>query len=129
MTRVDPDHALRLTDSKGTRGRRTYRALLVSGALAPLTLGATMIVHGDWQSALWPVAGLAAGAFLLGLIRLLAIGERRASPAPRAARDRALVQPATAMESRREAALSPVAPPRPGAAGAARRSAAVPQAP
>jgi hypothetical protein len=88
---------------------RTYRTLLVSGALAAVTLGAAMIVHGDWQPALASFAGLAGGAFLLSLTRLLAIGE---GPAPSAPRRPALARPAPAAEPRREAVPSAVAPPR-----------------
>jgi hypothetical protein len=62
--------------------RTTYRTLLGSGALAALLLGAAMIMDGDWQAALPAAAGLSGGAFLMSLIRLLAIGER---PAPRPA--------------------------------------------
>jgi hypothetical protein len=91
---------------------RTYRTLLLSGALAPLALGATMIVHGDWQAAFAAVAGLTAGAFLVGLTRLLAIAERPGSPAPSAPRRRALARPSPAAEPRREPAPSAVAPPR-----------------
>jgi hypothetical protein len=78
---------------------RTYRTLLVSGALAPLALGATMIVDGDWRAALPALAGLSGVVFLLSLTRLLAIGERLARPAP-------------AAEPRRKTAPSAVAPPR-----------------
>jgi hypothetical protein len=114
MTRGDPDrYLLRLTDGEGTPATRSYRTLLVSGALAPLALGATMIVHGDWQAALWAFAGLTGGAFLLSLTRLLAIGERLGWPAPGAPRRRALARPAPAAEPRREAAPSAVAPPLP----------------
>jgi hypothetical protein len=74
MTRPDPDrYPVRLTARQGTPAMRNYRALIASGALAPLPLGATMIVNGDWQSALWPFAALTGGAFLLSLIRLLAM--------------------------------------------------------
>jgi hypothetical protein len=113
MTRGDPDrYPLRLTDREGTPAMRTYRALLVSGALAPLALGATMIVHGDWQAALWALAALTGGAFLLSLTRLLAIGERLAWPAPSAPRRQAPARPAPAAEPRRAAATSAAAPPR-----------------
>jgi hypothetical protein len=64
---------------------RTHATLLVSGALVPVAMGATMIVHGDWQAALVASAGLTGGAFLLSLTRLLAIGERVAWPARAAA--------------------------------------------
>jgi hypothetical protein len=91
----DPDRfALRPTDCERTPAMRTYRTLLVSGALAALTLGATMIVPGDWQAALAAFAGITGGGFLLSLTRLLAIGERLASPAPSAPRRRALARPA-----------------------------------
>jgi membrane protein implicated in regulation of membrane protease activity len=60
---------------------RTYRTLLVSGALAALASGAAMIVHGDWQAALAAFAGLSGVAVLLSLTRLLAIGEGPALPA------------------------------------------------
>ena len=114
MTRVDPHrYPLRLTDRGRTPAMRTYRTLLVSGALAPLALGATMIVHGDWQAALWAFGGLPGGAFLLSLTRLLAVGERLAWPAPSAPRRRALARPAPAAEPRPEAVPSAVAPPRP----------------
>jgi hypothetical protein len=94
MTGVDADrYPLRLTDWEGTPAMRTYRTLLVSGALAAL-------------------AGLAGGAFLLSLTRLLAIGDRPAWKAPSASRRRALARPAPAAEPRREAAPSAVAPPR-----------------
>jgi uncharacterized membrane protein YjjP (DUF1212 family) len=63
MTRVAPDR---------------YRTVLVSGALTPLAMAATMIVNGDWQSAFVGFAGLTGGAFLMSLTRLLAIGERSA---------------------------------------------------
>jgi hypothetical protein len=53
-----------------------YGTLLVSGALAPLALGATMIVQGNWRAALPAFAGLAGLAFLVSVIRLLVIGER-----------------------------------------------------
>jgi hypothetical protein len=99
---------------------RTYRTLLVSAALAPLAMGATMIANGDWQAALAAVAGLTAGAFLIGLTRLLAIAERPASPARSAPRRRALAGPTPAAEPRREPAPSAVAPPRPRAAEAGR---------
>jgi hypothetical protein len=113
MTTIDPDrHVLGLTDREGTGAMRTYSTLLVSGALAPLALGATMIVHGDWQPALAAFAGLTGGAFLLCLTRLLAIGERLAGPAPSAPRRRALARPAPAADHRREAAPSAAAPPR-----------------
>jgi hypothetical protein len=88
---------------------RTYRTLLVSGALAAVTLGAAMIVHGDWQPALASFAGLAGGAFLLSLTRLLAIGDR---PAPSAPRRRVLARPAPAAEPRRKAVPSAAVPPR-----------------
>jgi hypothetical protein len=82
MTRVDPHrYPLRLTDREGTPAMRTHRALLVSGALALLASSASMIVHGDWQAALTAFAGPAAGAFLVSLTRLLAIGDRLALPA------------------------------------------------
>jgi hypothetical protein len=68
---------------------RTYRTFLVSGALAALMLGATMIWHGDWQPVLGAFAGLSGGAFLLSLTRLMAIGERPAAPAPPGPRLRA----------------------------------------
>jgi hypothetical protein len=58
---------------------RTYTALLVNGALAPLALGASMIAQGDWQPALAAFAGLTVVAFLLSLTRLLALGERPAT--------------------------------------------------
>jgi hypothetical protein len=113
MTRVDADrYPLRLTDWEGTPAMRTYRTLLVSGALAALPGGAAMIVHGDWQAACAAFAGLAGGAFLLSLTRLLAIGDRPAWKAPSASRRRALARPAPAAEPRREAAPSAVAPPR-----------------
>jgi hypothetical protein len=76
MTQIAPDRP----------ARRPYRTLLVSAALAALALGATMIVDGDWQSALAAVAGFTGGAFLLSLTRLLANGERPARPAPAAAK-------------------------------------------
>jgi hypothetical protein len=114
MTSVDSDrYALRLTDREGTPAIRTYRTLLVSGALVPLALGAAMIAQGDWQPALAALAGLIGGAFLLSLTRLLAIGERLAWPAPGAPRRRAPARPAPAAKPRREAAPSAVAPPRP----------------
>jgi hypothetical protein len=71
----------------GRHGRREnhVQALLGSGALAALALGAAMIMDGDWQAALPAVAGLSGGAFLISLIRLLAIGERPARPNPRPA--------------------------------------------
>jgi hypothetical protein len=90
MTRVDPDHyPLRPTGGEGTPAMRTHRTLLVSGALAPLAWGASMIVHGDSQAALAAVAGLPAGAFLLSVTRLFAIGDRLAWPAPSAPRPQA----------------------------------------
>jgi hypothetical protein len=114
MTGVDSDrYALRLTDREGTPAIRTYRTLLVSGALVPLALGAAMIAQGDWQPALAALAGLIGGAFLLSLTRLLAIGERLAWPAPGAPRRRVPAPPAPAAKPRREAAPSAVAPPRP----------------
>jgi hypothetical protein len=61
--------------SRGTP-MRTYATLLVSGALAPLTLGVTTIAHGDLQSTLVAVAGISGGAFLMCVTRLLAVGER-----------------------------------------------------
>jgi hypothetical protein len=88
---------------------RTYRTLLVTGALAAVTLGAAMTVHGDWQPALASFAGLAGAAFLLSLTRLLAIGE---GPAPSAPRRRALARAAPAAKPRREAAPSAAVPPR-----------------
>jgi hypothetical protein len=98
MTTADRDrYPLRPTHRQGTPAMRTYRALVVSGPLAALALGATMIAQGDWQSALGALAGLSGGAFLLTLTRLLAIGER----------------PAAVAEPRREAAPPPGAPPRP----------------
>jgi hypothetical protein len=113
MTRADPDrYPLRSSDRKGTQAVRTYRASLVSGALAALALGAATIVHGDWQSVLVAFAGLSGGALLLSLTRLLAAGERPAAPAPSAPLRRALARPAPAAEPRREAAPSVVAPPR-----------------
>jgi hypothetical protein len=103
MTTTGPDrYALRPTDREGTRAMRTYRTLLVSGALAPLALGATMIVDSDWRAALPVFAGLAGVAFLLCLTRLLAIGERRARRAPSTPRRRALARPAPAAERRLE---------------------------
>jgi hypothetical protein len=92
---------------------RTYRTLLVSGALAPLALGASMIAHGDMQAALAAFAELSGGAFLLSLTRLLAIGHHLAWTAPSTPRRRALPRPAPAAEPRREAAPSAAAPPRP----------------
>ena len=65
--------------------RTPCRALLGSGALAALALGAAMIMDGDWQAALPAVSGLSGGAFLISQIRLLAIGERRARPHARPA--------------------------------------------
>jgi hypothetical protein len=113
MTRVDPDrYPLRLTDWEGTPAMRTYRTLLMSGALAALAGGAAMIVHGDWQAASVAFAGLTGGAFLRSLTRLLAIGDGLAWPAPSAPRRRALARPAPAAKPRREAAPSAVAPPR-----------------
>jgi hypothetical protein len=66
-----------------------YKTLLVSGALAPLALGATMIVHGGWRAALPAFAALAGLAFVVSLIRLLVIVERLAWAAPSAPRRRA----------------------------------------
>jgi hypothetical protein len=66
-----------------TPAMRTYATVLVSGALVPVAMGATMIVHGDGQAALVAFAGLTGGAFLVGVTRLLAIGERRAWPVRR----------------------------------------------
>jgi hypothetical protein len=114
MTSVDPGrYPLRLTDRKETPATRTHRTLLISGALGVLALGAATFVHSDWQAALTAFAGLTAGAFLLSLTRLLAIGERPAWSAPNAPRPRALPRPAPAAEPRREAAPSAIAPPRP----------------
>jgi hypothetical protein len=113
MTRVDPDrYPLRLTDWEGTPAMRTYRTLLVSGAMAALAGGTAMIVHGDWQAAFAAFAGLAGGAFLLSLTRLLAIGDRPGWAAPSAPRRRALAGPTPAAEPRRETAPSAVAPAR-----------------
>jgi hypothetical protein len=61
---------------------RTYRSLLVSGTLASLALGAAMIVHGDWQSALWAFAWFTGVAFVLSLTRLLAVDKGPAWPGP-----------------------------------------------
>jgi hypothetical protein len=123
VTRVDPDrYPLRLTDPEGTPAMRTYRTLLVSGALAALTWAATMIVHGHWQSALAAFAGLCGGAFLLSLTRLLAIGDRQRWPAASPSRRRALAGPAPAAEPRRGVAPSAVAPPRPAPRPRARLS-------
>ena len=114
MPRSDPDrHPLRLTPREGTPATRTYGTLLVTGALAPLAWGATMSVQGDWQAALAAFAGLTAGAFLLSLTLLLAIGERLGWPAPSAPRRRALARLAPAAERDRTATPSAVAPPRP----------------
>jgi hypothetical protein len=114
MTRANPDrYALRPTDCRGTPAMRTYRTLLVTGALASLALGATIIAHGDWQSSLLAFAGLTGGVFLLSLTRLLAIGEQPASPALSGPRRRAPARPAAAAEPRRERAPSAVAPRRP----------------
>jgi hypothetical protein len=119
MTSVDPDrYVLRPTDCEGTPAMRTYGTLLVSGALAPLALAATMIAHGDWQPALAAFAGLSGGVFLLSLTRLLAIGERPAWRAPSAARRRALARPVPAAEPRRAAA--PSAAPQELSSGSAR---------
>jgi hypothetical protein len=113
MTTNAPDrYALRPTDRVRARAMRTHRTLLVSGALAPLALGASVIVHGDWRAALPVLAGLAGVTFLLCLTRLLVIDERRAWPAPSAARGRALARAAPAAEPRLEAAPSAVAPTR-----------------
>jgi hypothetical protein len=91
MTKVEPDrYPLRLTDCEGHPAMRTYRTLLVSGALAAAAAAAAMIMHGDWQAALVAFAGLTGGAFLLSLTRLLAIGDGPAWPPPSAPRRRAL---------------------------------------
>jgi hypothetical protein len=93
----DPDrYALRPAACDRTPAMRTYRTLLVSGALAALAVAATMIVPGDWQAALAAFAAITGGAFLLSLTRLLAIGERLAWPAPSAPRRRAPARPAPA---------------------------------
>jgi hypothetical protein len=114
MTTNAPDrYTLRPTDREGARAMRTHRTLLVSGALAPLALGASVIVHGNWRAALPVLAGLAGVTFLLCLTRLLMIGEQRAWPAPSAPRGRALARPAPVAEPL-EAAPSAVAPTRPG---------------
>jgi hypothetical protein len=111
MTTNAPDrYALRPTDREAARAMRTYRTLLVSGALVPLALGATVIVHGDWRAALPVLAGLAGVTFLLCLTRLIVIDERRAWRAPSVARGRALARPAPAAEPRRDAAPSAIAP-------------------
>jgi hypothetical protein len=88
---------------------RTDLMLLVSGALALLAFGATMFVHGGWQSALAAFALLAGVGFLASLISLLATGERLASPAPSVAGGRTIPRRAPAVERRREAAPAPVA--------------------
>jgi hypothetical protein len=114
MTRVDSErYALRPSDREGTPAVRTYRTLVVSGALAPLALAAATIAHGDWQPALAAFAGLTIGAFVLSLTRLLAIVERPGRPgrpAPGAPRRRTLARPAPAAEPRREAAPSAAHP-------------------
>jgi hypothetical protein len=69
-----------------TSAKRTYRTLLVSGALAALAVGGTTIADGDWQAALAGLGGLPGGAFLLSLTRLLAMSERPA-PVPGVSRD------------------------------------------
>ena len=64
MTMGDPDrYPPRLTDCEGTPAMRTYRTLLVSGALAAAATAAAMIVPGDWQTALVAFAALAGGDF------------------------------------------------------------------
>jgi hypothetical protein len=103
MTRVEPDRSPAL---------RTYTTLLVSGALAAFAAGAAMIARGDWQAAFVAFAGLALGAFLLSLTRLLAIGEGPARTTPSAPRPRAPTRPLPAAEPRREGAPPAVAPPR-----------------
>jgi hypothetical protein len=114
MTTNFPDHRpLRLADREGTAAMRTYRTLLVNGALAPLALGAMLIVHTDWRAALGAFAGLAFVAFVLCLSRLLAIGERLAQPTHSEPRRRALGRPPPAAKPRPEAGPSAVAPPRP----------------
>jgi Na+-transporting methylmalonyl-CoA/oxaloacetate decarboxylase gamma subunit len=92
---------------------RTYLTYLVSGALALLAFGATMLVQGGWRAALAAFAVLAGAGSVLSMISLLATGERLASPAPR----RAIAQPAPAPKTRRAAAPEPVTsrePARPG---------------
>jgi hypothetical protein len=89
---------------------RTYVTFLVSGALALLAFGATMLVHGGWQAALAAFAVVAGVGCLISMVSLLATGERPASPAPSRARSRAIARHAPAAEARREAAPVPVAP-------------------
>jgi hypothetical protein len=62
---------------------KTYRTLLVSGALATLALGATMIAQGDWQPPFAAVGWLSGGIFLMSLTRLLAMADRGPWPRPR----------------------------------------------
>jgi hypothetical protein len=95
---------------------RTYVTFLVSGALALLAFGATMIVHGGWQAAAAAFAVLTGGAFLTSLISMRASAERLASPASRPVRRRAIARHAPAAEPRREAtpaAMAPTPPARP----------------